>query len=505
MVVKRQRIIMVGKDHELYDMCENITSKALNLKNAVRFRQRQVSTARSKSPEELTDNEKSVIDEFSRYAGVDILEKKNRHLSYNLLYHVLQDSRNPDYYADKFPVQSAQQMIKQCVADWDNWISALHSWYENSSKFTGKPKMPDYGRKGGHATVTVTNQDCKLKQDDKGQSWAYFPFYKKTPLCIGMTEGVLKEVKIKPMNNIYGIYFTFDVNIPDAVPSGKHERIVGIDFGVDNLMAVTNNIGKPCILYKGGIIKSANRFYNKKLSGIMTEEMNKPNSPKNKDGNPKFVPTEESMYITQKRNNQIHDFMHQTVSHFIAWCVENRTDTIVCGVNRYWKQESGIGHVNNQNFVQIPFAFIRNIIKYKAEEYGIDFIEQEESYTSKASFIDNDDIPVYKKGNICRCTFSGRRRPTHYKGMYKKDGFRGLYVSKDGTIINSDLNGSANIIRKAMPDAFTKGKMPDFMNVIIIKNPSDEFIYANRRNQTQETRPLISRSKARRLKKKLVA
>lgn len=101
---------------------------------------------------------------------------------------------------------------------------------------------------------------------------------------------------------------------------------------------------------------------------------------------------------------------------------------------------------------------------------GIRIVKQEESYTSKASFHDRDDIPVYRKGNDQKHSFSGRRAPKRYKGMYRKDGFRGLYQTADGQIINSDLNGSANILRKAFPHAFDKTGF-DFSSILIIRHP----------------------------------
>lgn len=124
--------------------------------------------------------------------------------------------------------------------------------------------------------------------------------------------------------------------------------------------------------------------------------------------------------------------------------------------------------------MQLPFYVLRRFIKYLCEWNGIRCIEQEESYTSKASFLDMDNIPVYGKEPE-DMSFSGKRRPTAYKGNYKKDGFRGLYVSKNETIINSDLNGSANILRKAYPNAF-KDAMPNFEQVQIIKHPDIEKI-----------------------------
>ena len=143
------------------------------------------------------------------------------------------------------------------------------------------------------------------------------------------------------------------------------------------------------------------------------------------------------------------------------------------------------------------------MIEYLAEERGIKVVSQEESWTSKASFLDNDDIPVYKKGDATRHVFSGKRGPTKYKGMYKKDGFRGLYQAKDGTIINSDLNGSANILRKAFPNAFDAAARPAFDNVVIIRNPELESVVSNQEKQASLVRPLFSKSKKERLLKRV--
>ena len=123
----------------------------------------------------------------------------------------------------------------------------------------------------------------------------------------------------------------------------------------------------------------------------------------------------------------------------IIWCVENRIDTIVIGSNPGWKQGSNMGRRSNQKFVQIPFDDLKRILKYQGERNGIRIVEQEEAYTSKASFIDHDDIPDLDGSK--EAVFSGTRTK------------RGLYRSKEGITINADLNGSANILRKAFPNA----------------------------------------------------
>ena len=139
--------------------------------------------------------------------------------------------------------------------------------------------------------------------------------------------------------------------------------------------------------------------------------------------------------------------------------------TIVIGHNTFWKQNSNLGKVGNQNFVQIPFYKFVKQIEYRAENLGIRIIMQEESYTSKASFLDKDDIPVYGKTEG-EPSFSG----TRYQ--------RGMYRSKDGTVLNADLNGSANILRKAVPDAFGE-QAPLFNEVCVFPHPYFEEMLSN--------------------------
>ena len=501
MIVKRQRTVMIDAAHILFPWADTVSKLGNNLKNASRFRQRQILTAKKKDKDSLTENEKSVINEVVEFMGINPLES-NCPVSKSFLYGLLYKSHNPDLFAEGLPRQSAEAMVFQCVDDMNNYWKSLKEWSAHPEKYLEKPKLPGYARKGGRSTVTITNQDCTISMDKNGISWAAFPFVKKIPLCIGAPEGTFKEAKVVPFNGAYKICFVFDVEIPDAELPQTSQRIASIDFGVDNLMAVTNNIGAPCLLFKGGIVKSCNRFYNKRLAGIIDKEMRKPDCPLNKDGKRKFIPTPESKALTVERDNRIKDFMRKAACFLLKWCVEHRIDTIVAGVNPLWKQKVNLGHVNNQNFVQIPFSYLRAVIKYKAEAAGILYVEQEESYTSKASFIDQDPIPVYKEGDNTKYTFSGKRGPHWYKGMHSKNGFRGLYQSKDGTIINSDLNGSANILRKAFPEAFKHGVMPDFTNVVIIKNPERVSVIRNQEKQMSNKAQQPSKSKLARLKKK---
>lgn len=201
--------------------------------------------------------------------------------------------------------------------------------------------------------------------------------------------------------------------------------------------------------------------------------------------------------------------MHKCAKRIIDWCKDNNIDTIIVGENKGLKQNIDTGKKNNQTFVSIPFNIFKAMLEYLCERNGIRFILQEESYTSKAPFIDNDDIPVYRKDDTSRYIFSGRRAPTIFNNEFgkhsNKSGYRGLYRTKNGTVINSDLNGSANIGRKCIPDMFTmEGAFsPDFNNVKVYKHPDEYFEKANREKQLKmQSEKGISKSKQRRINKK---
>jgi len=149
--------------------------------------------------------------------------------------------------------------------------------------------------------------------------------------------------------------------------------------------------------------------------------------------------------ITTKRNRQVNHYLHAASKGIVGFLVKQGVGTIIIGKNPLWKQEAGMGKRNNQNFVAIPHARFIDMLTYKAELVGIQVEVQEESYTSKASFLDLDSIPTYKPNNETEYGFSGKRIGRRNR----------LYRTKDGSIICADVNGSYNILRKSKPDVFT--------------------------------------------------
>lgn len=484
----RVRSVCITPKHKLYDYCSKITLLTNTLYNATCFRQRQVITAVKKRQEELTRDEQFVLEEIRSVVALldpekyQMVDATHYILSYQFLEKIFSLTQNPDYLATGLPRQTAQQVIRQCVDDFSSFFRSLKAYRQDPSKFCGIPQLPGYHEKDGHTLAAFTNQQVVLRRSDNENCEMKIPF-SKVRVSIGKIEenAVLKSASILPQNNIYVFAFCFEIETSAKTisPILHPSRIAAIDLGVENLMAITNNANLPCLLYKGSIAKEINQLYNKKVANVMS--------------NNKQMIKENLQKLALKRNHQMADFLHKVAKHFISWCVCNNIDTIVVGRNRLWKQKTNMGSIRNQIFIQIPYGQLKSIIAYLAEENGICFLQQEEAYTSKASFLDND-LP--QKGT----QFSGKRAPTRYKGRYKRDGFRGLYQTKSGRIINSDLNASANILKAAFPDAFTNGCNPDFNRVVVITHP--DFILAQELKERQKKLYQMSKSKKKRLQQK---
>lgn len=196
-------------------------------------------------------------------------------------------------------------------------------------------------------------------------------------------------------------------------------RIVSIDLGVNNFVTMVNNIGKQPIVINDKGIKSYNQYWNKEISKYRSIA-------KKVNG---LDWTKRLQMLTTKRNFKMEYFMHCASKWIIDYCIKNNVGTVVIGKNDKWKQECNMGRFANQNFVQIPYEAFINKLQYKCEDYGIQFIKTEESYTSGTSFLDNE-LPI--------------------RDNYNKDRrvYRGLFISNKGIGINADVNGAYQIMRK---------------------------------------------------------
>ncbi len=417
---------VISKRHPLYGYCLEVTAASKLLYNASLFRIRNHFTGCKK--EAPTVNEVFVSDELKALSETGYRVKQSAVLSYNTLEKLMRVTKNPDFFEATLSMQAAQCVVKNAVTDFKNWLKALKEYKKDPSKFLGKPKMPNY-KKSDTRTTEFTNQDCRLKD-----GYLKFPLT-DISLKLELPEGSrLKCVKVKPYYEGFLILCSYETE--DIITNDDMPFMAGIDFGVDNIAAITTNEGNA-LLFKGNVIKAENQYFNKeraRLISCVTKGHETTHA----------VNTHRIYGLSAHRDNTLRDQMHKISSRIISFCVEHRIGTLVLGANKLWKQEIDTGKVNNQKFVQIPYATLRFMISYKAERVGINVVCQEESYTSKSDFLSRDYIPTYGVDEDDSVSFSGER--VH----------RGLYKSGTGVLLNADINGAANILRKAIPDAFDK-------------------------------------------------
>ena len=256
-----------------------------------------------------------------------------------------------------------------------------------------------------------------------------------------LTKGEVQFVRIVPKGN----HIVFEIGYNKLVEEKKEDngRYASIDLGINNLMTISSNVFNPFII-NGKPVKSMNVYYNKLLA-------------KNKKLLWK-VNKNKSSYriysIHRKRMNKVNDYFHKATHYVVNQLVSNQVNTLIIGYNKGWKQDTTMRKSSKQTFIQIPFYILIQMLTYKCQEKGINVILQEESYTSKSSFLDLDEIPVWdsKKNTV---KFSGKRVK------------RGLYKSKEGKLINADLNGSLNILRKYLEkqEAWNENIFSNFVEV----------------------------------------
>lgn len=304
---------------------------------------------------------------------------------------------------------------------------------ENFKSFFGllrkklKARIPKYLDKDGFFKLTIPTVSIKNDKIQLPYSRQYAKehskIYLKVPNILKGKE--VKQVWIIPRQNarFFEVQYIYKVEPKEKKPI---KNVLAIDLGIDNLCTCVTSDGMSFIM-DGRKLKSFNQWYNKETSRL--------SSIKDKQ---KIKGYTKKLYrITTKRNNRVSDILHKSCKYIIDYCIGRNIDTVVCGMNKDFQRYSNLGKANNQKFTQIPFGKLRDILNYLCESNGINFIEQEESYTSKASFWDKDEIPVFDTGSKVKHSFSGKR--IH----------RGLYRSKNGIILNADLNGSLNILRKS--------------------------------------------------------
>ena len=364
---------------------------------------------------------------------------QNWFLNYETLDAILKHTGNAAYYSCTSQVN--QQAIRKTVASWKSYFQALKDWNRNPGKYQVKPRIPGYIREQ-EATAHFTNQVCRLVHAG-GRLYLGFANCDQF-VCLGkdsLLPGKLVKAEVKPRYGRYRLCITYEDALQEPAVPAAPKRILGLDAGVSNFLAGVSNTGTDPFLIKGGWLKSLNQWYNKRRAKLMSV-LTKGSAPRHSRKTSNSLSA-----LSRKRNDKIRDFFYKTAHWLMRWCVEQRIEVIVIGFNKGMKQESNIGSINNQNFVTIPYVRFRSILKVVSCKYGIPIVEQEESYTSKASLLDLDELPVCGENDEDVAIFSGQRTK------------RGMYVSRDGKLINADINGAGNILRKAYPHAFDEVDM----------------------------------------------
>ena len=333
------------------------------------------------------------------------------YLKYSIIVKQLAKEMQPDYTA--LPAKVSQCVVKQVDQDFKSFFGSL-----KSKNISHKVSMPHYLDKDGRNLLGFTNQAISKKELKNG--WLKLSGCKNK---IKILHTNVNQVRVLPRGTHFVIEVVYEKEEKQHVDTGVY---VGIDIGVNNLATVGSNKLKPVIV-NGKPLKSINQYYNKELAKLRSRQ---------DKCNNKLVNSKKIKTLTFKRNNKINDYLHKQSRVLVNHLVSNGVSTVVIGHNKNWKQDINIGKANNQKFVQIPFCKFINMITYKAQLNGIDVIQREESYTSKCSFLDNEEICKHEQ----------------YVGKRVK---RGLFKSHEGRLINADLNGALNILRKEIPNAFS--------------------------------------------------
>ena len=341
-------------------------------------------------------------------------------IQYNDLFHLCKDS---DPYKD-LGNNVGQATLRKLEKNWKSFFVAIKDYQKNPDKYLGIPKMPKYlDKEHGRYECGVDNNKFRIED-----GYIYFAWKTLKPMnnyfATKIPDGSkMIQARFVPKSGEYIFEVVYEIEVPDT--SDNSERIASIDLGVDNLITITTNCGLEPMVINGKPLKSLNQYYNKKISEMRSDLKKKTG----KDW------SNEMQRFTTKRNNKVNDYIHKATKMVIDFCKENNIDTLVCGYNSGWKQESIMSKTVNQKFIGIPYLSIIQRLEYKCETEGIVFKTTEESYTSGTSFLDGE-LPIKENYDKSRRVY------------------RGLFKTKEGEIINADVNGSYQIMKKVFPNTF---------------------------------------------------
>lgn len=398
---------IITKKHELYKQLDDLCWKSKNLYNQANYRIRQ----------EFINNKKW--------------------LRYDELYDLL---KNEECYTDLGMSRLGQQILRLLDKNWVAFFTIIKDWSKHKEKYKGRPKLPKY------KNIENGRNICIFPSVREKYNYIILPKILGSYKLFSKLNGKAKQLRIIPRNSYYIIEIVKEIGYKDL--QTDNNKYLSIDLGIDNLATMVNNIGLKPVIANGKGLKSINKYYNKKISYYKStlEKMNHKKTSKRIDN------------LWLKRNNKINNYLHNTSRYIVNYCNNNNINTIIIGKNDGWKNNSNLGKVNNQTFVQIPFDRLIQQIQHKAEELGINVELIEESYTSGTSFLDGE-LPSKEYYNKSR--------------RIK----RGLFKTNTGKLINSDVNGSLQIMVKYLNVSsddvvISLGKLSNIQEVLgLVANP----------------------------------
>lgn len=383
----------------------------------------------------LTKEEYNILRELCRTA-----KNLTNQAIYNVRQHYFQEKQFLKYESNYHEIKNCENykllnsnMAQQTLKDVNEMFKSFFSLIKlaKQGKYNFKHiKLPNYLPKNEYANLIIGMINIK---DDNILTIPYSYTFKKkyeTKIQIKIPKVLenkkIKEIRIIPKFNarFFEIQYTYEIKEENIKLNTNNA--LAIDLGVNNLCTCVTSMGKSFII-DGKKLKSINQFFNKQNARLQSI----------KDKQSIKRQTKQQYLISRKRKNRVDDYISKTCRYIINYCLTNDIGTLIIGYNQSFQNKTNLGRRNNQIFTQLPFGKIREKLEYLCKRYNINYVLQEESYTSKASFFDNDDLPIYNMDNPQKYEFSGSRVK------------RGLYQTKAGYRFNADCNGALNILRKS--------------------------------------------------------
>lgn len=346
-------------------------------------------------------------DKWLSYFELDTIMKNTKNLDGNINYKLLK-------------AQCSQQVLRILDKNIKGYYKSVQDYKKYPNKYKGKPGLPSYRKRGSEFNMYYTNQNCKIKDGKIVLSKELsidIPQYEKYSDLIKN----FKHVRIKPLACGYKIEIIYEVKDAE-VSKGREEKIASIDLGIDNLATIVSE--DFTIIFSGKFDKSHNQLFNKTLAKLNSI----------KDLQKIKGTTRRIKKLYYDREQYIEDVFHKISRKIVNLLIDSKITKLIVGYNKGWKQNVNMGKKNNQKFTQIPFARLVSYLEYKCELVGIEIVIHEESYTSKCDSLAFEKIGKHEN-------YLGRRRK------------RGLFQSSVGKLINADVNGALNIMRKVVGDS----------------------------------------------------